>query len=103
VPKNIPESLTLRIFYPAFSDEGQEDIGPFGYLPPIKAPPRLASFEKLPLCLVGIEARASIFRQPCAARSRRSHLNLSELPFGSGDRERLVLAAGAAEADQQQL
>jgi hypothetical protein len=30
VPKNIPESLTLRMLYPAFSHERQEDIGPFG-------------------------------------------------------------------------
>jgi hypothetical protein len=30
VPKNIPESLTLRMLYPAFSHERQEDVGPFG-------------------------------------------------------------------------
>jgi hypothetical protein len=30
VPKNIPESLALRMLYPAFSHERQEDIGPFG-------------------------------------------------------------------------
>jgi hypothetical protein len=30
VPKNIPESLTLRMLSPAFSHERQEDIGPFG-------------------------------------------------------------------------
>jgi hypothetical protein len=30
VPKNIPKSLTLRMLYPAFSHERQEDIGPFG-------------------------------------------------------------------------
>jgi hypothetical protein len=30
VPKSIPESLTLRTLYPAFSHERQEDIGPFG-------------------------------------------------------------------------
>jgi hypothetical protein len=43
--------------------------------------------------------RGPIFREPCGARSRRSHLNLSELLFGSGDRETLALAAGAAETD----
>ena len=30
VPKSIPESLTLRMLYRAFSHERQEDIGPFG-------------------------------------------------------------------------
>jgi hypothetical protein len=30
VPKNIPESLTLRMLYPAFLQERQEDIGPLG-------------------------------------------------------------------------
>jgi DNA methylase len=30
VPKNIPESLTLGMLYPAFSHERHEDIGPFG-------------------------------------------------------------------------
>src|SRR5260370_23193371 len=30
VPKNMPESFTLRMLYPAFSHERQEDIGPFG-------------------------------------------------------------------------
>jgi hypothetical protein len=29
VPKNIPETLALRMLYPAFSHERQEDIGPF--------------------------------------------------------------------------
>jgi hypothetical protein len=31
VPKSIPESLTLRMLYRAFSDELQEDIGPFAF------------------------------------------------------------------------
>jgi hypothetical protein len=30
VPKDIPESLALRMLYPAFSHERQEDIGRFG-------------------------------------------------------------------------
>src|ERR1700692_1739166 len=38
VPKNIPESLTLRMLYPAFSQERQEDIGPLGKKPPEIAP-----------------------------------------------------------------
>src|SRR5260221_14476971 len=38
VPKNIPESLTLRMLYRAFSHERQEDIGPLGQKPPKIAP-----------------------------------------------------------------
>src|ERR1700674_398205 len=36
--KNNPGSLTLRMLYPGFSHERQEDIGPFGKKPPEIAP-----------------------------------------------------------------
>src|SRR5258708_32642510 len=36
--KKSPESLTLRMLYPGFSHERQEDIGPFGEKPPEIAP-----------------------------------------------------------------